>query len=174
MKRENVKNIYISLMVISICSTVVFCSCSQKVKRAEAPPELNTIDRPEVKVLRIRWVLRYTGSGENVFTNAVITVQGEEVQRHSIGSFYGKVVSTIEEDDINVRQLPVNTVSGFITRNNGEGHEVYALYNRDLHTIHIMSRQLSRKNSDTRFHTIMKIPVAEAGRVENQDIIQDN
>ncbi len=169
----NVNKIYITILIIALSASAVFISCSQKVKQSEAPPELNTIDRPEVEVLRIRWVLRYTGSGENVFTNAVITVQGKRVQRHSIGSFYGKVVSTIKEGDINVRQLPVNTVSGFITRDNGEGHEVYALYNRDLHTIHIMSRQLSKKNSDTRFRTIMKIPVAEAGRVENQYIIQD-
>jgi len=113
------------------------------------------------------WNFRYTGIGEDVYTNAVITVKGKHTQSHSIGSFYGRVISTIYSNDINTRQLPADTVSGFITRHNSDGHEVYALYDRDLHRINVITRQLFKKNNTTPFRTIMTIPVAEAGTVRS-------
>ena len=113
------------------------------------------------------WDFRYTGIGENIYTNAVITIKGKRTQSHSIGSFYGRVVSTIKSDDINTRQLPADTVSGFITRHNSDGHEVYALYDRNLHRINIITRQLVKKNKTALFRTIMTIPVAEAGTVRS-------
>ncbi|MFW5862264.1 MAG: hypothetical protein ACOCWZ_08425 [Spirochaetota bacterium] len=128
---------------------------------------MRPIDKPEIKVLRIMWDLRYTGTDENVYTNAVITVKGKRTQTHSIGSFYGRVVSTIDSDEINTRQLPADTVSGFITRHNSDGHEVYALYDRDLHRINIVTRQLVKKNNTAPFRTIMTLPVAEAGTVRS-------
>jgi len=154
----------ISTLVFACCS---FISCSPEIKRGTPPTEMGSIDKPEIKVLRIMWNFRYTGTGENIYTNAVIIVKGKHTQSHSIGSFYGKVVSTIKSDDINTRQLPVATVSGFITRHNNEGHEVYALYDRDLHRINIVTRQLVKKNNTAPFRTIMTIPVAEAGTVRS-------
>lgn len=154
-----------SVILVLTCCTCI--SCSQKMKRGDAPAEIGSIDKPEIKVLHIMWNFNYTGSGENVYTNAVITVKGKRTQSHSIGSFYGRVVSTIGSDDINTRQLPADTVSGFITRNNSDGHEVYALYDRDLHRINVITRQLLKKNNSTPFRAIMTIPVAEAGTVRS-------
>ncbi len=152
------------ILVLTCCNCI---SCSQKIKQGVAPNEMRPIDKPEIKVLRIMWDLRYTGTDENVYTNAVITVKGKRTQTHSIGSFYGRVVSTIDSDEINTRQLPADTVSGFITRHNSDGHEVYALYDRDLHRINIVTRQLVKKNNTAPFRTIMTLPVAEAGTVRS-------
>ena len=160
----NWNNFIILTIIVSLISCI---SCTQEIKRGDAPAEMGSIDKPEIKVLHIMWDFRYTGTGQNVYTNAVITIKGKRTQSHSIGSFYGRVVSTIKSDDINTRQLPADTVSGFITRHNSDGHEVYALYDRNLHRINIITRQLVKKNNTALFRTIMTIPVAEAGRVRS-------
>lgn len=150
MKKQRSNIALIALIaVIAVCATAIGC---RKSVRADAPEERGP--------LFVTWEFKSVDQGAEPYTEASLVINGNQLHRHLIGVFYGRVRRILKPEEIN-KQMIGGTISGFATSYEGRGHEVIVRYNEAVQRLVVAERQWSEHLPAGSFGVIKNIPVPD-------------
>jgi hypothetical protein len=141
---------YHSLMIALCCLLVAGCK-----KNIREPERVDSIV--------VTWEFKSVDKDGDPYTEAALIINGNQIHKHQIGIFYGRVRRILKPEEVN-REMIGGTISGFITNYQGRGHEVIVRYNEHLQRLIVAERQWSEKLPSGSFSVIKSIPVPELSK----------
>ncbi len=114
----------------------------------------------------VRWVFEESVKDDNIYTRVSISITGNHVKSHTVGTFYGRVARVFFRGKNDEGYLPAEALSGFVIYLAGAGHEVYALYNEGTRQLIIKSRRIRGGGREEPFSVIKTIEVMETGTLK--------
>ncbi|MBN1497102.1 MAG: hypothetical protein JXA07_10060 [Spirochaetes bacterium] len=121
-------------------------------------------EAPEGRLF-VTWEFTSVDRDGDPYTQAALVINGKQTHRHVVGVFYGRVRKILKPEEIN-RQMIGGTISGFVTSNEGRGHEVIVRYNETVHRLIVAERQWSEHLPAGSFGVIKNIPVPDLKKEE--------
>jgi hypothetical protein len=141
--------VFVFMIVMITCFAA---SCKKPVRNVQTTEHHSS--------LIITWEFKSTEKDSEPYTAATLIINGSALYQHHIGEYYGKVRRILKPDEIH-KEMIGGTISGFITNNQGRGHEVIVRYNETLQKLIIAEREWSDRLPPRPFSVIKTIPVPE-------------
>jgi hypothetical protein len=145
------KHIAFHSLIIALCC-VLAAGCKKNMREPE-----------RVDAIVVTWEFKSVDKDGDPYTEAALIINGNQIHKHQIGIFFGRVRKILKPEEIN-REMIGGTISGFITNYQGRGHEVIVRYNEHLQRLIVAERQWSEKLPTGSFGVIKNIPVPELSK----------
>lgn len=142
---------------MGLCTLAVLTAVNCAPKLAEV--------RESPRPLSVSWEFHRADKEEGPYTTATLVISGRSSHRHEAGEFYGRVRRVMSASEIS-RDMVGGTISGFITVNEGRGHEVIVRYNEDRQILVIAQREWREHMPLGSFRVVKIIPVPKLKQEE--------
>ena len=143
----------IAVAGIALIAAAAAVSGCKKAIREQPEPE-------QPASISITWEFKRVDRGPDPYTEAAFIINGNQMHKYTVGVYYGRVRKILSPQEINPAMVG-GTLSGFITTNEGRGHEVIVRYNEQLRRLIIAAREWSEHLPPGPYGAIKSIPVPE-------------